>query len=134
MDQLECCISETARQDGHHPVGSEGLYALIDGLEYNHDAGALDDVVPAAAVWIIFAGRKLKFNDVGYPPSGNDEGSGRLPWSAGPLWRGKKGFSNERWAFWNEKFRAVSLDHGVKKETEEWAKRAWEAMKEVDDE
>ena len=82
----------------------KGLFALIDALEYKYGAGALDDLVPAAAVWVIFAGRKVKFNDVGYPPSGDDVGSGRLPWSAGPLWGGKKGFSDERWGFGGRDF------------------------------
>ena len=111
----------------------KGLFALIDALEYKHGAGALDDLVPAAAVWVIFAGRKVKFNDVGYPPSGDDMGSGRLPWSAGPLWGGKKGFSDERWGLWKERFRTVSLSDGVERGTKEWAERAWEAMRKVDD-
>ena len=62
-----------------------GLFALKDALEWEHDTKAFDDLVPAAAVWVVFAGKALKFNNVGYAQYPDDLGTGRLPWSVGPL-------------------------------------------------
>ena len=104
------------------------MFALIDALEWEHDAAALDDLVPAAAVWVVFAGKVLKFNSVGYTQYRHDGGTGRLPWSVGALWKGQKGFSIERWKFWRERFEAVRAVEGVSDFTREWADRAWTAM------
>ena len=125
---------EHARTNIMH-LDLKGLFALIEALEYEYrESDALDDLIPAAAVWIVFAGKKLKLNDVRYPPSGDDGGSGRLPWSAGSLWGGKKGFSAERWRFWEERFRIVSLSDGISLGTKGWAEKAYETMKQIDNE
>lgn len=64
---------------------------MIDALEWERDAAALDDFVPAAAVWVVFAGKALKSNVIPYAQHPHDGGTSRLPWSVGPLWKGLKG-------------------------------------------
>lgn len=77
-----------------------GSYALLDALERPYSPQELDDLLPAAAVWAIFAGKELKLNDVGYVQYNDDGGRRRLPWSVGPLWEGHKGFlAGEIWRF-----------------------------------
>ncbi len=109
----------------------QGLFALIDALEWELDYAALDDLVPAAAVWVVFAEKAVKFNSVGYAQHQHDGGTGRLPWSVGPLWKGRRGFSLERWGFWRERFGVVRAVEGVANFTRGWADRAWIAMGDV---
>lgn len=108
-----------------------GLFAMIDALEWERDAAALDDLVPAAAVWVIFAGKALKSNIIPYAQHPYDGGTSRLPWSVGPLWKGIKIFSNERWQFWRERFGVVRAVEGVSNLTREWADKACVAMGEI---
>lgn len=110
-----------------------GLYTLLDALEEPHvDPKAFDDLVPVAAVWVLYAGEKIRGNDVGYPQVDRDDGSKRFPWSVGALWDGQKGFSDLRWKFWRSRFGAVSERDDVEPVTRDWARRAERRMEEID--
>ena len=56
-----------------------GTFALVDVLEHQHDTDTMDYLLPAAAVWVIFAGKALKCNGLEYAQYDSDDGSGRLP-------------------------------------------------------
>ena len=103
-----------------------GLWTLRSALE---DEQELDANIPAAAQWVLFAGGKLYTLEEEYKPKkgGGDPGRG------GKLWKGRRGFSLERWAFWKEKFQKFSEGQGDSK-TKEYASMAWKQMLEVEGE
>ena len=110
-----------------------GLSALLDALEEIHeDPTTVDNLVPAAAVWIIYAGEKLKGNHVEYGEYVHDWGTMRLPWSAGSLWKGKRSFNNERWDFWKDRFSDLRWRVDTQDETRKWAEKAYVRMTEID--
>lgn len=115
-------------------VDVRGLFAMIDALEDNHPAQTLDNLVPAAAWWILEAGRALKNNDTGYPTQGHEDGSRRLPWSRGDLWDGLSGFNEARWHFWRGRFAAITGRQDVLADTREIASQAAERMRSLEEE
>lgn len=74
--------------DGLPYLDLKGLFALLDALEESNPTTALDNLVLPVACWILYAGFKLKTNDVGYPESGYDDGSKRAPWNVWDLHNG----------------------------------------------
>jgi hypothetical protein len=82
----------------------KALFALLDALEESIATIALYNLVPSAACWILYAGFKLKTNNIGYPESGYDDGSKRVPWNVEDLYNGPRGFNEKRWLFWKETF------------------------------
>ncbi|KAL8694833.1 MAG: hypothetical protein Q9218_000592 [Villophora microphyllina] len=79
----------------------------------------LDDLLPAAAVWILVAG-EVMFKEW----MGLEEPSDR----GGKLWEGK-GFSVARWNFWRERFRWIEAQTGgVTQETRDFAGMAAKKM------
>ncbi|KAJ7597682.1 hypothetical protein C8J56DRAFT_326122 [Mycena floridula] len=81
----------------------------------------LDQHVPAAAVWILYAGDRMRNLSVK-----GDEGSRST--RGGPLWEGKPGYSKERWNFWKERFSSFSERQDLAVETREISKQAAEKM------
>lgn len=85
-----------------------GLYAHLEALEQDYrDVDALEDLVPAAACWIVYAGTTLK-NDARYyaaydTPDETDY-TKRVPWSRGPLYKGQRCFNDEHWSFWKSRY------------------------------
>lgn len=77
--------------DGIPYIDLKGLYAFLDALENPIPVTVLDDLVPLAACLILYAGFKLKYNDIGYPEEGYDNGEKRMPWSIGDLYGGPGG-------------------------------------------
>ncbi len=112
-----------------------GLSALLDALEEPHvDPKAFDDLVPAAAMWILFAGERIKGNDVGYAKHTIDvDQTKRLPWSRGALWTGERGFSDARWEFWKARFEVLAERDDVESETRNWARKAEIRMSGIDE-
>lgn len=106
------------------PLWARGLWSLLDALEEPLTAKQFDILVPAAAVWVIYAGTKLKACRYQY---GNyrDDGSKRLPWSRGDLWHGEAGLSPERWNFWISRFQIITDQPDVEESTR---RIAWEAL------
>jgi hypothetical protein len=74
-------------------VDFKGMWALLEALEREQTPSALDDLVPTAACWILYAGRELRNNSEYYPQYDFDEGSKRLLWSVGEMYHGPKTFS-----------------------------------------
>lgn len=100
------------------------IWSLRDALEERHrwNLKALDGLVPGAVEWILKAGRLLRTADQQY-------GAAARP---GPLFKGKEGFSPERWAFWKERFQWVQAQAGLHERTRGAAKQAEELMKRLD--
>lgn len=104
-----------------------GLYAMIEALEQPLSSSRLDDVLPAAASWIIYAGEQLKSNDVPYAYYPDDGGAKRYPWSKGELWHGPHAFNSARWEFWMQRFKEISGREDVSDEVRAAASAAFEA-------
>ncbi|KAL9597311.1 MAG: hypothetical protein Q9219_005235 [cf. Caloplaca sp. 3 TL-2023] len=85
----------------------------------------LDNLVPAAAVWMLVAGSMVYAECIG---SNSEERTKR----GGPLWEG--GPILERWRFWKQRFEWVVRQEevAVKGETRDFARLAAERMEEVD--
>ncbi len=101
------------------------IWSLRDALEQRprrNNPQALDGLVPAAAEWIFKAGRVIRTAQQQY---------GTLA-RGGDLFRGKEGFSPERWSFWKDRFRWVQGQTGLQERTRRIAQRAEEAMKSLD--
>ncbi|KAL8731632.1 MAG: hypothetical protein Q9166_003320 [cf. Caloplaca sp. 2 TL-2023] len=107
------------------------IWALRDALEdpVGHESSVgypcnLDRHVPAAAVWILYAGKVMYTEWLGLEEP-QDRG--------GSLWEGK-GFEAGRWGFWKERFRWVGKQREVEiqDETREMARRAVERMEEIE--
>lgn len=81
---------------------------MIEALEQPLTPSQLDDVLPAAACWILYAGKELRNNDVDYPCPPDTGGTRRLPWSKGEPWDGPHAFSHARWEFWMERLREIA--------------------------
>ncbi|TVY40961.1 hypothetical protein LSUB1_G003488, partial [Lachnellula subtilissima] len=98
------------------------LFALTEALEGDKTAKALDDVVPAAACWILYAGKKIKEHKSGCETDCDDAtGIKRLSspgWSRGCLWKGTNGVSDERWEFWKTLFGELADRTGLKRNTQ----------------
>ena len=106
----------------------KGMWTILEALEREHTPSTLDDLVPSAACWILYAGRELKNNSEDYPQYDFDDESKRLPWSVGELYDGPKGFSDERWMFWKGRFNGMRRREDLREETRSYAERAWLEM------
>lgn len=106
-----------------------GLFAMIEALEQPLSPMQLEDAVPAAACWILFAGEKLRTNDVSYAYRVTT--SKRLPWSKGELWQGQHAFNQERWHFWMQRFSAIADRADVDQNTRLMALRAFQAGSQI---
>jgi hypothetical protein len=85
-----------------------GLFAMIEALELPLTSSQLEDVLPAAVCWIIYAGHELRTNNVPYAGYDDTGGSRRLPWSRGSLWNGPHAFNQARWEFWMQRFKDIA--------------------------
>jgi hypothetical protein len=109
-----------------HYITQKGQSALMDSLEAPTPA---DHLCPAAACWIIFAGRLL----YSFPPQ-YLEGSSpapallRLPWSCGELYKGRPGLNPEHWKFWHQRLNVLKDDPRLSLESRDLFKRAEREM------
>lgn len=87
--------------------------------------------VPAAAVWISYAGEWIYSSQREWDPL-HSEGHAD-PAHGGTLWNGKKGFCSERWALWKESFRMVAENDAVIGEARQFARRAVEKMTQIEE-
>ncbi|KAF9698560.1 hypothetical protein EKO04_003818 [Ascochyta lentis] len=81
--------------------------------------------VPAAAAWVFGMGRALFDKEVDLTPSDRKFGN---PAKGGELWKGKAGFSKERWALWKERLAVISKMENVSDKTKNISRDAIEAM------
>ena len=108
------------------------IWALRDALETEpkniETFSSLDDLLPAAAVWILYVGTIV------YTQWLDDEEDSRAD-IVGPLLKetGWKGFRHERWVYWKERFDWVRSEAEVEDETREIARMAMEKMREIEE-
>jgi hypothetical protein len=82
----------------------------------------LDQHVPAAAVWAIYAGKRML-------ELSKESKEGSASTRGGPSWEGKPGYSMERWDFWKQKFATFSVREDLAAKTKELSAKAYESMK-----
>lgn len=118
-----------------------GLWTLRDALESesshcpsSHDIQFLDVVVPAAAQWVLHAGKTI-FNsndevqeDEIQPSHGLDS-----PTTVN-LWKGKSGFCMGRWTLWKTRFEWVHSVEELNIVSRGLARQAKKAMEEIESE
>jgi hypothetical protein len=103
------------------------LQVLQHALEVKRRPDALDDNVPAAAVWILHAGVWLfKKGDNGEGVEG--DGVGFNPEEITWLYEGPCGYNRERWAFWKKRFGEEAENMEAGEETRTFALKAYDAM------
>ncbi|KAF2717874.1 hypothetical protein K431DRAFT_288121 [Polychaeton citri CBS 116435] len=108
-------------------VDLRGLFAMIEALEQPLTPSQLEDVLPAAACWVVYAGEELRRNDTPYAHYDDDGGSKRLPWSKGQLWNGPHAFNQVRWQFWMQRFKDIAGRRDIDDTTRSAALQALEA-------
>ncbi|KAI9793195.1 MAG: hypothetical protein M1816_000616 [Peltula sp. TS41687] len=121
-------------RDGTCDCRMTAVWALKEALEqepdprnpaYHRQGPVLDCFVPVAAEWISIAGQALL--DGGHKDYGGAGDGGRL-------WKGKRGFSPERWQFWKERFGVISEHEQVSDETKQVAREAKDRMTKIENE
>ena len=110
----------------------KGLYALLEALEERQARETVEDLLPAAACWILYAGEALWSNSVPYPHYRDIDGSKRLPWSVGELYHGPKCFSTERWSFWKMRFGVFEAREDLSDEVRTYAAQASSKMSDIE--
>ncbi|KIY73836.1 hypothetical protein CYLTODRAFT_448442 [Cylindrobasidium torrendii FP15055 ss-10] len=80
------------------------IWAMRSALEGECDDDGLDTAVTAAAQWIFIAGEHIYQSERQYPTAPNTGD----PACGGPLWTGQRGFCEERWILWRERFEDMS--------------------------
>ncbi|KAL4999778.1 hypothetical protein BDV10DRAFT_49489 [Aspergillus recurvatus] len=88
----------------------------------------LEAWIPAAAAWIEVLGAEIYEWDEEYE-SGHLAGA---LGSGGPLWKGKHGFSKERWTFWRERFGETARKEDESEHVRRVAEEAGLMMKEIE--
>ncbi|GAB0137779.1 hypothetical protein EsDP_00006032 [Epichloe bromicola] len=88
------------------------------------DVRVLEYWVPAAAAWVKYNARGI------YEMEGKMSRADEEDWEP-TTWKGKKGWSKERFAYWTERFEWISKVTALKRETRKEAANAAETMKKV---
>lgn len=89
----------------------------------SNDPSRLDVQIPAAATWIRIIGKGI------YEMEGE---IGNEYDSFTTSWKGKKGWSKERFAFWRERFQELGETKGIRERTREVAMEAGRLMIEIE--
>ena len=100
--------------------------ALETASENNHQSSA---DVPAAAVWLIYAGNVL------YEANISAQDMGPLGQKGGMLWQaigGEGGYSKTRWAFWKSRFKFIVEELDVDEMTKRMSVETVEKMEVID--
>jgi hypothetical protein len=110
-------------------LGLIGLQSLLEALEKDIPPKDLDNVVPAAACWVLSAGKDLLHNSEVYESSIEDMNHSEcLGDHRGDLYNGAKGFSDERWSFWKDRFGNLSKRSELSPNTRLFASQARDEM------
>lgn len=103
-------------------VIEKGVYVIIDALEKKSATDKQLGVrIPAASQWLIHTSRIMLVNAKSF---------GTTLWgeSESELWKGKTGFSKERWDFWKERMEKMSTKEQLSDEAREFVRRSVVAM------
>ncbi len=100
------------------------IWSMRETLETDSKAETLERLLPASAMWILYAGRQLYHSQQEWPASPT-EGN---PAGGGPLWTGKSGFCKQRWTFWKTRFEAITRRNDINQATKGIAADAIMAM------
>jgi len=103
----------------------DGLWVLRNTLEITRDLETLEDNIPSAAVWILTAGRWIHENR-GLHLWSNLERLEENPHIED--YQGSDGLSDERWQYWEGKFKKLALRSDLKEGTRAWALSAEQYM------
>jgi Protein of unknown function (DUF3632) len=106
---------------------SEGIYAISEALEYQNSPETLENILPSAACWIIYAGKFFRRLWWVLSKSG-DESSRRVPYSSGPLYKGKVPYCEERWDTWKRRLDALQEMETLSISAGGWIARARDSM------
>lgn len=103
---------------------SYAIWLLRHALEVPRRIDTLDNNIPAAATWILHAGRIIYHN------AARTDIEPRKPVDAKPqdFYQGLDGFPRERWAFWKERFRCERDNALLKESTRISATNAYNMM------
>ncbi|KAF5373625.1 hypothetical protein D9758_000904 [Tetrapyrgos nigripes] len=109
-----------------------GIWAMRSALENGPAEGELsNDVlnqqIPAAAVWIFYAGSKL------WDLSTKEANAGETAARGGQKWQGTWGYNQPRWVFWKMRFEGFAGRKDLRQDTTTMAKKALEGMSKVDE-
>jgi hypothetical protein len=127
-----CAYSARLATTGDEALSSYGAglerahWAISDALEHDsrdEEPGSLE----AAAQVFLYAASELYRRCKEGPKEG-------IPNKKDVLWKGEKGFSLERWGFWRERWSVFAKSEGLSHEARGVAQKAFDAMKEVEDE
>lgn len=109
------------------------LQLLQHALEVKRRPDALDDNVPAAAMWILFAGAWL-FEKGNSGEEVEGDGVGFFPEDNTWLYDGPAGHNRERWTFWRRRFGEEAGNGDVMEKTRCFAGKAYEEMGRIEGE
>ena len=100
------------------------IWSMRETLETENGAETLEKLLPASAMWVLFAGRQLHDSEQEWPahPLKGDPAMG------GPHWNGKSGFCKERWALWKTMFDSITRRSDTNEATKGFAADAVTAM------
>ncbi|KAI9880021.1 MAG: hypothetical protein M1830_005940 [Pleopsidium flavum] len=99
---------------------SYAIWLLCHAVKEPRRVDGLDDTLPAAVAWILYAGNILYHNGA----YGGTEPKKTGPASSQDLYKGPDGFSKERWHFWKERFGWAGDNDQLKKNTRTFANEA----------
>lgn len=107
--------------EGVFDLSQLAVYRLRDVLEEDpdyyiedyHEVGPhLDACILPANVWISLAAPTI----LGFCKA-NGEGAGRNDMAGGKHWKGRAGFSMERWEFWKQRLGEIAMNNEAAEET-----------------
>ncbi|ETS76988.1 hypothetical protein PFICI_10862 [Pestalotiopsis fici W106-1] len=110
------------------PHPQHGLGMLRTALEITPKHVSLNQVVPAAAVWIVNAGRKFHERCRLNKDLGADRISRRPYQVPDEFYKGEDTYNLDRWKFWKSRFGELQNDETLEESTRQWAARAYTAM------
>jgi hypothetical protein len=142
-----CLLARLDQEGLFQSSSSFGLWALRDALEQNWKDSSEDEpnpgsriqkyeaTVPAAAAWVMYAGKNLWEQKEGVDPKLKKkevklEDLANLQ-DGEKLWPGATQFSKERWAFWKARFGEIAGMDEIGEETRKVAKEAASAMEKL---
>jgi len=103
-----------------------GIWVLANTLEIPQEVIFLEENVPSAAVWILKAGQWFR----GHRGLELEHGLG-LPRGVDSDFKGPQILSDERWKFWEDRFKNLAEQNDLSSETRDWASRAANSMAEI---